>query len=136
MKTLINTLLVAFSLTLVNLSASLAGTTPVSLAKADSTVAATYKSGMYTNAEGKLNIAVEKQAGGTVEIRMTNSAGKELFAQRVGKRQKMARLRLDVSSLPDGVYQVSISNGVDTMVHHLTLATQQPSVSARQIALN
>lgn len=135
MKTLINTLLVAFSLTLVNLSATFANAT-ASPSKADSTVAAAYKSGMYTNAEGKLNIAVEKQTGGTVEIRMTNSAGKELFAQRVGKRQKMARLRLDVSSLPDGVYQLSISNGVDTMVHHLTLATQQPSVSARQIALN
>jgi len=135
MKALIKPLLVAFSLTLVSLSTSFADTT-ASPSKADTAVAAAYKSGLYTNAEGKLNIAVEKETNGTVEIRMTNSAGKELFAQRVGKRQKMARLRIDVSALPDGIYQVSISNGVDTTVHHLTLATQQPSVTARQIALN
>ncbi|AKD55088.1 T9SS type A sorting domain-containing protein [Spirosoma radiotolerans] len=135
MKALIKPLLVAFSLTLVSLSSSFANAA-VSPSKADSTVAAAYKSGMYTTTEGKLNIAIEKQTSGTVEIRMTNSAGKELFAQRVGKRQKIARLRLDVSALPDGVYQVSISNGVDTTVNNITLATQQPSLAARQIALN
>lgn len=135
MKTHINTLLVAFSLTLVSLSASFANTTG-SPSKADTAVAVTYKSGMYTNAEGKLNIAVEKQIGGTVEIRMSNSAGKELFSQRVGKRQKLARLRVDVSALPDGVYEVAVSNGIDTTVLHFTLATQQPGIPTRQIALN
>ncbi|GAB3783078.1 hypothetical protein GCM10028818_40260 [Spirosoma horti] len=135
MKALIKPLLVAFSLTLASLSPSCADTTG-SPSKADTAVAAAYKSGMYTNAEGKLNIAVEKQIGGTVEIRMTNSAGKELFAQRVGKRQKLARLRVDVSALPDGVYEVAISNGVDTTVHQFTLATQQPGLPTRQIALN
>jgi hypothetical protein len=132
MKTLIKSLLVAFTLTVITFSASIAKShKPIGKPKN----AATFKSSMYTNNEGKVQIAVQKQTGGKVEVRLTNSAGKEFFVQQVGKRQEAARLSLDVSALPDGVYQVTISNGIETTTQGLTLATQQPKVAARFVAV-
>ncbi|RRB03935.1 hypothetical protein [Larkinella rosea] len=133
MKTLRQFLLVATTLTFA--SASFAATNPDSGSKAKHTVA-TYQTSLYTDAQGKLRIAVDKETGGVVEVRLVNQAGKEFFVQEVGKHQKIARLSLDVNSLPDDAYQVTVSNGVDTKVNNLTLATQQPRVPGRLIAVN
>ncbi|GAB3909005.1 hypothetical protein GCM10028803_45830 [Larkinella knui] len=134
MKTLIKSLLVAFSLTAATVSASQAEShKPARQPKQ----AAAFQSSMYTTTEGKVQIAVKKQTGGKVEVRLTNSAGKEFFAQSIGKRQEAARVRLDVSDLPDGVYQVAITNGVETTTQALTLATARQTVAAtRLVAVN
>ncbi|RCR67480.1 hypothetical protein [Larkinella punicea] len=55
--------------------------------------------------------------------------------QQVGKRQEAARLSLDVSALPDGVYQVEISNGVETTTQELMLATQQLATVSRFVTV-
>lgn len=132
MKTIITSLLVTFSLTAITLSAALAEATPNRRAAA----VATYTCGMYTTAAGKLSIALDKQTGGTVVVRLVNSTGKELFVEHIGKNRKVARLLLDVSALPDGDYRVEITNGVDKTLRALTFVTQQPSVSGRLIAIN
>ncbi len=139
MKTLIQPLFLTLALTVATAAASLANNT-ASAHRPDRptrpAVAAAYKTGIYSTAEGKLSIALDKETGGVVVIRLTNSAGKEMFTERVGKAEKSARLRLDVSGLPDGAYQVVITNGVETTTHGLTLATRQPSVSSRLVAIN
>ncbi|WP_138991154.1 T9SS type A sorting domain-containing protein [Larkinella sp. C7] len=134
MKTLIKSLLVAFTLTAVTVSASVADTNkPAGKPK----TAAAFKSSMYKTMEGKIQIALQKETGGTVFVRLTNSAGKEFFVQQFGKRQEAARVRLDVSALPDGVYQVAISNGVETTTQELTLATSpQTQAASRLVAIN
>ncbi|GAB3897358.1 hypothetical protein GCM10028803_15770 [Larkinella knui] len=134
MKTLIKSLLVAFTLTAVTFSTSVAEINkPIGKPRN----ATAFQSSMYTTIEGKVKIAVKKQTGGKVEVRLTNSTGKEFFVQSIGKRQEAARLSLDVSALPDGVYQVTISNGVETTTQELTLATT-PVVQAapRLVAFN
>lgn len=131
MKTLLKSLLVAFSMTIVSSSASFATSRPTPVEKV-----AAYQSSLYTDAKGQLRIAVDKQTGGVVNVRLVNAKGKEFFVQEIGKRQKKARLSLDISSLPDGAYEVAISNGVDTKVNHLTLATQQPSFANRLVAVH
>lgn len=133
MKTLFKFLLVVVALTFT--TASFAATNPDRRAKAKSAVA-TYESSLYTDAQGKLRIAVDKETGGIVEVRLVNQEGKEFFVREVGKRQITARMSLDVSSLPDGAYQIAISNGVDTKVNNLTVATQQPRFTSRLIAVN
>jgi hypothetical protein len=135
MKTLIKSLLVTFTLTLVSFTLAQAETNkPVVQPKK----AAAFQSGIYTTAEGKLQISLDKQTGGTVVVRLKNSAGADLFVQQIGKRQQVARLRLDVSDLPDGAYEVAITNGVETTTQTLTLATQKPSkiISTRFVAFN
>jgi hypothetical protein len=132
MKTLINPLVIAFSLTIATFSASFAdantGGRPAT--------GASYKTGMYTTAEGKLQIALDKDATGAVDIQLVNADGKVLFVQRVAKKETMARLRLTLSDLPDGSYQVRVSNCVNTTTHSVTLSTNQPSASSRLVAIN
>ncbi|GAB2594389.1 T9SS type A sorting domain-containing protein [Spirosoma areae] len=132
MKTFIKPLLVAVSVSLISLSTSVADNNPIGRPAA----VASYKTGLYTTAEGKLNIALDKETGGSVVVQLKSSNGRVLYFQRIGKNQTVSRIRLDVSALADGVYQVEISNGVETTTHALTLATHQPSLSIRQIALN
>ncbi|WP_138989590.1 T9SS type A sorting domain-containing protein [Larkinella sp. C7] len=133
MKTLVKSLLVAATLTLTTFAVSQAEPgKPV--AKPKNTAA--FQSSMYTNLAGKLQIAVKKETAGTVVVRLVDKAGKEVFVQQVAKRRPAARLSLDVSALPDGVYQVEISNGVETTTQALTLATQQPVAAPRFVAIN
>ncbi|MFC5410270.1 T9SS type A sorting domain-containing protein [Larkinella bovis] len=133
MKTLVKSLLVAFTLTFVGFTAAQADINkPIHQPKK----AAAFQSGMYTTTQGKLHIAVDKETGGTVVIRLTDQTGKEVFTQSIAKNRPTARVRLDVSNLPDGHYQVSITNGVETTTQELTLATQQPAVMTRLVAVN
>ncbi|GAB3776521.1 hypothetical protein GCM10028818_22290 [Spirosoma horti] len=122
MKALINPLVIAFSLTIATFSASFADTN----SGGRPATVASYKTGMYTTAEGKLQIAVDKEATGAVDIQFVNAQGKVLFAQRMAKREKVARIRLTVSDLPDGSYQVRVTNNVEVTTHSVTLSTQQP----------
>ncbi|RYC68337.1 T9SS type A sorting domain-containing protein [Spirosoma sordidisoli] len=133
MKTLITAFVVALSLTVASVAPASAN--PITRPTRPASVAS-YQSGVYTTAEGKVQIGLDKQLGGKVSIRLVNSQGKELYQEQVGKRQQQVRLRLDVSSLPDGSYTVEISNGVETTSHALTIATAQPSESTRRIAMN
>ncbi|RYF69245.1 MAG: hypothetical protein EOO39_17940 [Cytophagaceae bacterium] len=132
MKALINPLVIALVLTISTVSASFADANP---GRRPAQVAS-YKTGMYTTAEGKLQIALDKDATGAVDIQLVNADGKVLFVQRVAKKETMARLRLTVSDLPDGSYQVRVSNGVDTTTHSVTLSTNQPSAPSRLVAIN
>ncbi|GAB3315756.1 hypothetical protein GCM10027299_05130 [Larkinella ripae] len=133
MKTAIKSLLVAFAFTMTSFSVAQADVyKPLSRTKK----AAAFQSSLYTTQEGKLQIAVNKEMGNTVQIRLVNAAGKEFFVQQIGKHQQAARLRLDVSNLPDGNYQVVISNGVETTTQQLTLATQPPVAAPRFVAVN
>ncbi|GAB3773052.1 hypothetical protein GCM10028818_14020 [Spirosoma horti] len=132
MKALINPLVIAFSLTIATFQASFADANP---GGRPATVAS-YKTGMYTTAAGKLQVAVDKEATGAVDIQLVNADGKVLFAQRVAKKETVARLRLTLTDLPDGVYQVRVSNGVDVTTHSVTLSTNQPSFPNRLVAIN
>lgn len=133
MKSLIKPLLIALTVSLISVSSSLAGHK-----SGDRQIApVAYKTGIYTTAEGKLNIAVEKEKGGAVDIRLTNAKGHLLFAQRIGRNEKNSRMRLDVSQLQDGMYQVQITNGVETATHNLKLSTKQiDQPMGRLVAIN
>ncbi|GAB3721174.1 hypothetical protein [Spirosoma lituiforme] len=133
MKTLLTSLVVAFALTTGTFSASLADNTNPGGRPAK---VASYKTGMYTTAEGKLQIALDKDATGIVDIQLVNAEGNVLFTQRIAKKETVARLRLTLSDLPDGAYQVRVSNGVEVTTHAVTLVTQQPTAPSRLIAIN
>ncbi|QHV94341.1 T9SS type A sorting domain-containing protein [Spirosoma endbachense] len=132
MKTLFKPLLVAFTLSLVTFSASLAEVNPGSRPAA----VAAYKTGIYSTMEGKLQIALDKETGGAVDIRLKNADGKVLFYQRVGKNEKTSRIRLNLNELQDGAYRVEVTNGVETSTQIVTLSTQQPSAPSRLVAIN
>ncbi len=132
MKTLIKPLLVAFSLMVVSLSASFATINPGS----HPATVAPYKTGIYSTVAGKLNIALDKEVGGAVDVKLKSADGRVLFVQHVGKNEKAARIRLNMDDLQDGEYQVEVTNGAQTTVHNVTLSTPQPSTPSRLVAIN
>jgi hypothetical protein len=132
MKTLLTTLLIAASLTVTSFSATQAENGPA----CKPTQVAAYQSSIYTTAAGKLNIALDKQTGGAIDIRLVNQAGKAVYDQPIGKHQTTARLRLDLSELSDGTYQLVITNGRDVTTKAVTISTKPVAMLARLVALN
>ncbi len=132
MKTILKSLLFSLSLGVFTSMVSFAEAKPVGR---PANIAA-YKAGVYTTVSGQLSIALNKEIGGAVDIRLKNAGGTVLYSQHLGKNESQYRTRLNMNELPDGTYQVEISNGVETTTHTITIATQQPSTPSRVIALN
>lgn len=131
MKTLIKSLALALSLAAVTSSATLAETNPGGKIKE----VATYKTGIYMTQGGKLAIALDKQKGGTVSISLKSADGQLLYSQHLGKNDQTYRTRLNLSQLEDGVYQVEITNGVETTTQNVTISTQQPATPNRLVSI-
>lgn len=129
MKTLIKSLALALTLGVATSAATFAEVNP-------GTTAVSYQSAVYTTVSGKLSIALDKQKGGTVDVSLKDAEGKVVYARHLGKNESQYRTRLNLIDLPDGVYQVEITNGVETTSHKVTIATKQPVAPSRVIALN
>lgn len=132
MKTLIKSLALALTLGFVTSAATFANTNP----GGRQTVVASFKSAIYTTVSGKLSIALDKEVGGAVDVQLKNKDGKVLYSQHLGKKESKYRRLLNVSELPDGDYQVEITNGVERSMHTVTIATQQSVASNRLVAIN
>lgn len=132
MKTLISSLALALSLSIASTNTLLADTTPANHPAA----VAAYKSGIYTTTSGNLNIAVDKETGGSVDIRLKNAEGKVLFTRYLSKQERTCRLKLNLNDLADGTYQLEITNGAETTTQTVTLSTNQPTTPSRLIAVN
>ncbi|SOD93444.1 T9SS type A sorting domain-containing protein [Spirosoma fluviale] len=135
MKTLIKSLALALSLTVVASVASFAKATETNPIGRASKVA-TYKTGIYTTVKGKLNIALDKETNGRVDIRLKDTTGTVLYAQYLGKHDKGCRLSLNLSDLEDGTYTLEISNGAETTTQNVILSTNQPATPNRLVAIN
>ncbi|AUD05159.1 T9SS type A sorting domain-containing protein [Spirosoma pollinicola] len=131
MKTLIKSLALALTLGFVTSVASFADVNPGGRPSA----IASYQSGIYTSVDGKLNICLDKQIGGPVDVSLKGSDGKVFYAQHLGKKESKYRTRLNLEELPDGVYQVEITNGVETTTHNVTISTQKAETPNRLIAI-
>ena len=132
MKTFIKSLALALSLGVVVSTASFAEANP----GGRPTAAASYKSGVYTNHAGKMNVAIDKQTGGAVDVRLTNTHGDILYSYHLGKNAKTFRTCLNLSELEDGVYQLEITNGAETTTQTVTVSTQEPSTPNRVVTIN
>jgi hypothetical protein len=131
MKTLIKSLALALSLAAVTSSVTFAEINPGGNTK----VVATYKTGIYMTKDGKLNIALDKGKGGTVSINLKGADGRLLYSRHLGKNDQIYRTRLNLNQLEDGVYQVEITNGVETTTQSVTISTQQPTMPDRLISI-
>ena len=131
MKTLIKSLALALSLAAITSSVTFAETNPGGKIK----TVATYKSGIYMTQAGKLSIALDKEKGGTVSISMKSADGRVLYSQHLGKNDQIYRTRLNLNQLEDGVYQIEITNGVETTTQNVTISTQEPATPNRLISV-
>lgn len=129
MKTLMNTFALALALTAVSATATLAN--PITRP----TTTASFKTGIYSTQTGALRIALDKQKGGLVDISLKSVHGRVLYSQRLTKNEQTYRKLLNLSDLEDGVYQLEITNGVETTTQTITIATQQPNTPSRVISI-
>lgn len=130
MKNSIKSLALALTFSVAAAATSFAETTPSNRATTVS-----YEESVYSTRDGKLAIALNKEVGGTVKIQLKNTEGYVLYSHQVAKNESQSRLRLDLSELPDGVYQVEITNGSDAKTHTVTLTTPQPQLSSRVVSM-
>lgn len=89
---------------------------------------ASYKTGIYTSETGKLNIAINKETGGSVAVRLSSADGRVLYSQHLGKNDQAFRTKLNLNEL-------EITNGVDTTTQNVAISTSQPSTASRVIAI-
>ncbi len=134
MKTLIKSLALALTLGVVTSATSFAATSEGNPTGRTST-AASYKTGIYSTVAGKLNIALDKKTGGSVDIRLKDVDGKVLYTQHLGKNEHGCRVSLNLNDLEDGVYNLEITNGVNTTTQNVTIATKHPTTPIRIIAI-
>lgn len=132
MKTIITSLALALSLNVASTTTLLAEPNPINRPA----VVAAYKSGVYMTTAGKLSIAVDKEKGGSVDIRLINTAGRALFTQHLSRQERICRLKLNLNDLEDGIYQLEITNGAETTTQTVTLSTNHPASPSRLIAVN
>ncbi|MBD2755010.1 hypothetical protein [Spirosoma validum] len=132
MKTLIKSLALALSLGFVTSAATFAETNPIGRP----TSAASFKTGIYSTVTGTLRVSVDKETGGKVDVRLKNADGKTLYTQHLSKNDRNCRLLLNLNDLEDGVYQLEITNGVETTTQNVTLLTKLPSTPNRIVSIN
>ena len=129
MKTLIKSFALALTLTATTISATFADGTP---AGRPSNVAS-FKSGVYSTAAGKLHVSLDKETGGKVTIRLKDNRGAVLYNQHLGKNETTYRTRLDLSDLPDGTYELELTNGVETTRQTVTISTKHARLVQTQL---
>lgn len=130
MKTSIKSLALALSFSIVAASTSFGEIKP-----GNHPTTVSYQESIYTTKDGKLAIALNKEVGGKVNIQLKNKDGFVLYSHQVSKNESQSRLRLDLSELPDGVYQVEITNGTEAKTHTVTISTPQPQVTSRVVSM-
>jgi outer membrane lipoprotein-sorting protein len=131
MKTSIKSLLFALSLSAVTSFAAFADVKPERPAQV-----AAFKSSVFPTIDGKLRISLDKETGGPVDIRLKNEDGAVVYNHHLDKKDTQYRSRLNLSELPDGTYQVEITNGTETSTQSITISTKKPTTPTRLVALN
>ncbi|GAA4467430.1 hypothetical protein GCM10023189_51090 [Nibrella saemangeumensis] len=130
MKTFVKTFALALSLSALSLTSFATG-------GKDNTAPTAYKAAVFASASATtLNVMIEKEMGGRVEIRLKDASGRVLHTNHLQKKDGKFWSKLNMSNLADGTYRVEVTNGVETTVKDITLSTQSPATVSRNIEMN
>jgi hypothetical protein len=87
----------------------------------------TFEVGMYRIVNSmKVNVAVEKLKGNTVEITLKNDKNETIYTEFIGKKLVKFSKKFDLTGLADGKYRFEITNGKETITKEVDLETHQP----------
>lgn len=91
------------------------------------TPSASFEVGVYPiQHSSKLAVAVAKYHQKRLSLRLVNPKNEVLYQETLGKNQSKYSRKLDLSTLPDGLYQLQITDGQDTVVREVNLSTSKP----------
>lgn len=81
------------------------------------------KTGVYFSTDGKLNINVENNTDRAARIQIRNSNNQVVFQKHTAGAIPLSAVKLDVAELPDGEYEIVVSNGKDKVKQTVQLET-------------
>ena len=96
---------------------------------------ASFQSSVYVSASHDIRVAVDKEKSHIVQVKILNEQGRLISSQSINKKTSHYRARFDVNELPDGHYQLVITDGTAVETHALDLTTQTPTTVSRAISV-
>lgn len=88
----------------------------------------------FVNNANKIHVAVEKTVAEPVVVLLRGKYNDILFSKTVGKKQMKAAIRLDVSELEDGTYELEIKANDGSVRKQIVVATPKLT-TPRMIAM-
>ncbi|WP_341226753.1 hypothetical protein [uncultured Arcticibacterium sp.] len=89
--------------------------------------AKTFEVGMYYDYNtGTIKTFFEKQKGDQLEITFEDKYGKELAQSFLTKKQESGRVNFDINTLPNGMYNIKVSNGKEETLHPIDISQPTP----------
>ncbi|MBC8151723.1 MAG: hypothetical protein H7Z72_02315 [Bacteroidetes bacterium] len=101
----------------------------------DPVTTASFNTCLYITKANKIHLAIEKITAApiTITLRPLGAGQPCIFRQCLGKKQAKLALRLDVSELVDGIYELEIKSATGQTIRQIELATpaRQTEVTRR-----
>ena len=83
--------------------------------------------GMYfDHHSGKIKTFVEKEAGQNLQISFQDDQGNELQRTQMSKKEIKGKVYFDVNNLPNGTYQVKVTQGNKETVQTIHISRPKP----------
>lgn len=89
--------------------------------------AKTFEVGMYYNYNtGTIKTFFEKQKGDYLQVTFLDNEGNELSESFLTKKQESGRINFDINTLPNGTYNIKVSNGKEETMHPVNISQPSP----------
>lgn len=80
-----------------------------------------FRTGMYVSADGKLNLNIEKKEPAFTSVAIKDQNGAVIYETQVSKKPNTYSLKMDLSELKSGDYQVQIKNGKESETRSISI---------------
>ena len=129
MKNLFACILIAFTVT--TSSASFAATSKT-ITKEKAGLNAGTSVTFAQQEQSKLDVIIDNAANAKVIIRLLASNGTNIVTKAIANSETGTRIRFNLASLTDGVYQVKVTDGKNTQVKKFEIKTALPAKATYQ----
>ncbi|SFC88929.1 DUF3244 domain-containing protein [Spirosoma endophyticum] len=97
--------------------------------------ALSFDASAYVTLNNQIRLAVQKNAEVPVVVLLRNKNNEVLYRQNISKKEAKYAVKLDVSELADGQYELEIKSEEGSIRKQLTLANQPLQPTTRTIAM-
>ncbi|WP_341226754.1 hypothetical protein [uncultured Arcticibacterium sp.] len=89
--------------------------------------AKTFEVAMYYNYNtGTIKTFFEKQKGDYLQVTFLDNEGNKLSQSFLSKKRESGRINFDINTLPNGTYNIKVSNGKEEVMHPVNISQPSP----------
>jgi len=117
-----------------SIACALALTTTVAFAHStddktsENNAAPTFESSSYVTTDASLRVTVKKNSQQRVYLTLKDANGALVYTTTIGKKEMQYAVKINVSELADGAYELEIASGQNRVVKHLNLSSKKVEV--------